>query len=268
MGAFLEVWWSALFAAGTVLMMCIFPGDQDWGLPKYDLSGRQAITVVTSPWFLGCWVPLLVCLYLLPSFAKKHKLAPQEQGMMVWFLTNVFWFHTGCDVLSGYFQVMPALTELYKAMNPAHTQQKWAPDRAFLDAGYMLELLCEVPLGLWVLYLYARRHPGRNFVEVFAVAVQAAGTVMYYAPPLMRGEPTASWVSYCDRGFGSVWIIFPLLVLLRHLRGATAKTVAVDVATKVSPPKEVSAPEMPSKPNSDKGGARKRVSSPSAKSAK
>lgn len=246
-------------------MMLIFTGEQDWGLPKTDLSGKQAIAIVSSPWFLACWVPLLASLYLLRSFAKKHSLSSKEQGVMVWFITNVFWFHTGCDILSGYFQVMPVLTDLYKAMTPAHHQPRWSPDRAFLDAGYMLELICEVPLGVWVLFLYARRHPARKLVEVFALAVQMAGTVVYYSPPLMRGEATASWLSYCDRSCGSVWIIFPFFLLSRHFREATVP--AVDIPKSDTSPK-TAAQEMPKKPSvSETTGARKRTSSPGSKQA-
>merc|ERR1712176_1038915 len=102
------------------------------------------------------------------------------------------------------------------AMTPSHKLGRWHAERAFVDSGYLLELLVEAPLGFWVLFLYFKRHPARHLVEVFAVAVQMAGTVCYYAPPLMRGESVNSWVSYCDRSFGSVWIIFPLIVLRRH----------------------------------------------------
>lgn len=162
-------------------------------------------------------------LVFLKSFCKKHKLAPVEQGMMVWWLTNIFFFHTHCDLLSGYWQVMPAMTELYVGMTPAHLQPRWADARLHLDTVYFLELVAEVPLACFVLYLYFRRHHARYFVETFALAVQAAGSVAYYAPALIKQETAASWITYLDRSFGSVWVVFPLFVLRRHFLAASAE---------------------------------------------
>mmetsp|Transcript_144940 Transcript_144940/g.255473 ORF Transcript_144940/g.255473 Transcript_144940/m.255473 type:complete len:241 (+) Transcript_144940:99-821(+) len=219
LAANLLVWWSAIFAVLTTVMQSWLDPVQNWW-PQLDLSGKQAVRVFSSPWFLGCWFPLIAGLVLVHRFADRNHLPHQEKGMMVWFMTNVFWFHTGCDLLSGFWQVMPNLTELYIAMNPSHTQPQWAEARGYLDAAYALELLVEVPLGCWVLWLYFTRDPARHLVEVFAVAVQLAGTVAYYVPPIARRETLPSWVSICDRAFGSVWIIFPLFILRRHMAAA------------------------------------------------
>merc|ERR1712159_295594 len=104
---------------------------------------------------------------------------------------------------------------------PQHQSPQWADARLHLDTTYFLELTVEVPFAILVLLLYLTRHPGRYVVETFAVAVQMAGTVIYYTPPLIRREATASWVCYLDRAFGSVWIMFPLLVLRRHFLHAS-----------------------------------------------
>ncbi|CAK0870172.1 unnamed protein product, partial [Prorocentrum cordatum] len=146
----------------------------------------------------------------------------EEHMSMVWWLVNAFWFHIGCDVLSGYYQVMPVLTELYMHMSPAHRDARWSPSRAPLDSAYLLELVIEAPLALLVLFLFWRRHPGRFLLEVCAASVQLAGTVMYYAPAVAKGE-THCWLSWADRSCGSVWIVFPTLLVVRHVLGAGEK---------------------------------------------
>jgi len=138
---------------------------------------------------------------------------------MIWWMVNLLWFHTGCDLFSGFFQIMPVLTELYAFMTPSHLQPRWHEERAHLDAGYALELLVEVPMAAWVLWLYARRDEGRHIAEVFAAAVQFAGTVTYYAPGIAKGE-SACWLSFVDRSCGFMWLVFPVVLLRRHLAAA------------------------------------------------
>lgn len=219
---FLQVNWSLIFAVGCVAMQCTVSPNPGWVWPpKLDLTGDQARRVLTSLPFWACWGPMLAGIMWFRSFFRKHKLSHVEQSMMMWWWTNACFFHTHCDLLSGYYQVMPALTELYAAMTPAHLQPQWADARLHLDATYFLELSVEVPCALFVIFLYIARHPGRYVMETFALAVQLAGTVAYYAPPLIKREAMASWVCFCDRGFGAVWIVFPLLVLRRHFLAAS-----------------------------------------------
>merc|ERR1711957_541911 len=124
---------------------------------------------------------------------------------------------TGCDLLSGFWQVMPVVTQLYQRMTPAHHNPRWHESRGHLDAGYALELFVEFPLAALALYFFFRRHPARHFVETFAAAVQLGGTVAYYAPGLAQGE-AACWLSWADRTCGSAWVIFPLVLLWRHIQ--------------------------------------------------
>lgn len=218
----LATWWPALFALATMGLMCFIdpspPTAAMWP-PTLELTGAQAKRVWTSPWFLGVVLPMAAGLAWLRSFVARHGLPAEEAGSMVWWLVNLFWFHTGCDILSGLFQTMPILTELYIHMNGAHRHPRWHDERAALDAGYALELFVEVPLAAYVLYLFACRDQGRYVAEVFACAVQAAGTVTYYAPALAKGE-FSCWLTYADRSCGFVWILFPAILLRRHLAKA------------------------------------------------
>jgi len=53
----------------------------------------------------------------------------------------------------------------------------------------------------------------RYHAEMFALAVQFAGAITYYAPGIMRREEPASWLSHLDRACGAVWVVFPLYLL-------------------------------------------------------
>lgn len=224
----LQVYWPAVFAFATAMPLFVVEATtaNQWP-PILDHTGAQAKRVVASPWFLATALPTAVGLVWLHHFARRTGLAAQEHASMVWWLVNAIWFHVGCDLLSGFFQVMPVLTELYSHMSPQHYSPRWHESRAHLDAGYALELLVEVPMAWYVLYLFATRDPARHTAEVFAAAVQFAGTVTYYAPGLAKGE-SHCWLSYADRSSGSVWIIFPLILFRRYLQAARAKPLAVE----------------------------------------
>mmetsp|Transcript_64540 Transcript_64540/g.180445 ORF Transcript_64540/g.180445 Transcript_64540/m.180445 type:complete len:234 (-) Transcript_64540:111-812(-) len=222
--AMLKTWWPALFSLGTMgMMFFVDPSPKVIAFPpQLELTGAQAKRVMSSPWFFGVAIPMVVGLVWIRSFAKSRKLSADETGSMVWWLVNLFWFHSGCDIFSGLIQTQAVLTELYIHMNPSHSKPMWHDARGHLDAGYALELVVEVPLAAWVLYLFARQDPARHIVEVFAAAVQFAGTVAYYAPGVAKGE-SHGWLSWADRSCGAVWIIFPAILLRRHVKVARSK---------------------------------------------
>jgi len=212
----LEIWWPALFVMGTMVMMLILDASPEkmWP-PTFDLSGSQAKRVLTSPAYLVVAVPMMAVLMWIPGFAKRNSVPGKEVASMVWWVTNAFWFHTGCDIFSGFFQFMPVYTELYKKMNPAHLKPRWHDARNHLDGCYALELILEAPFALWVFWLFIRRHPSRHIAEVLAASVQLAGTVVYYAPGLVKWE-VACYLSWMDRACGFVWILFPAMLIRRH----------------------------------------------------
>eukprot|EP00933_Yihiella_yeosuensis_P025308 TRINITY_DN19653_c2_g1_i1.p1 TRINITY_DN19653_c2_g1~~TRINITY_DN19653_c2_g1_i1.p1 ORF type:complete len:238 (+),score=41.21 TRINITY_DN19653_c2_g1_i1:67-780(+) len=220
--SFLTIYWPALFAMSTmVLQLGLDPSPASiagWP-PQFDLSGKQAVKVVTSPYWLAVVVPVFLGLLILRSWVKSKSISGQDHASMVWWLLNLFWFHIGCDVLSGYFQVMPVLTELYQRMNPAHDQPRWSEARNHLDSAYVLEALVEVPLCAWCLLLFARQDQGRYIAEVFALAVQFTGTVNYYVPGIVKLE-AATWLSHLDRLCGSAWLIYPAIICYRTLSTA------------------------------------------------
>mmetsp|Transcript_22783 Transcript_22783/g.50154 ORF Transcript_22783/g.50154 Transcript_22783/m.50154 type:complete len:234 (-) Transcript_22783:301-1002(-) len=220
---FLNIWWPAFFTLGTIGICCFIdpPRANQWP-PPLDLSGETAKRFLTSPWLLVVLIPMMIGLVWIKYFAQKNKLSAMEQGHMVWWMVNGFWFHTGCDIFTGLFMKMPVLTELYAHMSPAHRNPSFHDSRAVLDAGYALELVAEAPLAFIVLFMYWRRDPATHLVEIFAASVQASGTIMYYMPALVAGEAHC-WLSYLDRSCGAVWVIFPIIILLRHVAATRPK---------------------------------------------
>mmetsp|Transcript_35051 Transcript_35051/g.81363 ORF Transcript_35051/g.81363 Transcript_35051/m.81363 type:complete len:249 (+) Transcript_35051:47-793(+) len=213
----LFVYWPALFALVVALVPMLLDVERVAPFPPaLDLSMTQARKMLTSPWFLSMTVPMCAGLVWLQGFARRHGLPAEEHRSMVWWLVNFFWFHVGCDIFSGFLQVMPVLTALYAKMTPAHLTPRWSAPRMYLDCTYFLEAVLEVPLAGWVLWLYTKRDPARKTVEAIAAAVQFAGTVVYYAPAVL-GEPVTCWLSWVDRLCGSVWIVFPALLVWQHV---------------------------------------------------
>mmetsp|Transcript_72650 Transcript_72650/g.130851 ORF Transcript_72650/g.130851 Transcript_72650/m.130851 type:complete len:239 (+) Transcript_72650:110-826(+) len=219
----LRVYWPAFFGMGTMaIQLFIDPSPKEMWPPTLDFSGAQAVRVISSPIWLAIVLPTLLGLLVLSSFVRRKGLSLQDHGSMVWWLMNMLWFHTGCDVLSGFFQVFPVITGLYIQMNPAHVHPRWHEARTHLDAGYMLEACVEVPLCAWMLVLFARQDPGRHVAEVFVAAVQLTGTVTYYLPGLVKMEAHC-WLSHVDRLCGSVWILFPIMIFWRTFAAARSQ---------------------------------------------
>lgn len=159
---------------------------------------------------LGVFAILTVC--------KKHRISAVEQMCMLWHLVNVTWFQTGCDVLSGLFQVMPNLSDDYNLLNERHKFPLHHPERIHIDVIYWFELVVEIPLGIVVLYLYLTRNSTRYVVEAFLHGMHLTGAFAYYVPGLILGETTHVVLSNIDRAIASLWVIVPVMLLWRAAR--------------------------------------------------
>jgi hypothetical protein len=159
-----------------------------------------------------------------PGFSDTDKMAT------LWFLLNATWFHTGCDLMSGLFQVMPNLTESYIAINEAHALPMHDPGRIQLDVVYWLELFPQLPLALTVAVLYLRRSPVRPIVETFLNGIYVAGTSFYYLPNLILGHSSHGIMSNLDRSIGSIWIITSVALTIRAVRQVRSEGAPSDGA--------------------------------------
>jgi len=138
----------------------------------------------------------------------------------LWFLLNATWFHTGCDIMSGLFQVMPNLTESYIALNDVHSLPMHHPERVYYDTMYWFELFVEAPLALLVTALYLRQSKIRPVVESFLNGLYVAGTVAYYMPNIILGHSPHILMSNLDRLIASVWIVVSVGLTIRTVRQA------------------------------------------------
>jgi hypothetical protein len=202
-----QVWWPILFAALVSIMQCIVDSSDS---PSIDFS--KASNILASPKFYVMLVPLTGGCVGLKKFFGEVRLPTLDKGMMVWWVANLLFFFSHCDLLSGYYGVMPGLSDLFMDVSPALSYPQWAPRRVHLDAVYFLELTVEVPLAVFVILLYVYQHPGRYLAENFALGIQLAGTYVYTIPGLIVPETAPSWLRSCEHTSRAIWILFPMLI--------------------------------------------------------
>lgn len=218
------VYWPVLLMVGTVVLACLYdPADTEAALAlAYD--GPRALAMLTSPYL---WVCVVAAAFGLRkarrTWVADGQFTDTEKMVTVWFLINACWYHTGCDVMSGLFQVMPNLRDCYAASNGAHHFPMHHPERAYLDAVYWFELFVQFPLCVYTFFLYLHRSPIRPAVEAFLCGLHLTGTVAYYLPNLLMGETTHPIMSNLDRAIASLWIIVPALLTVRAARELLAR---------------------------------------------
>ena len=188
-------------------------------------------TMLFSPFFLGCVFFAAVGMWKLHQIWKTGApFSDTDKFAMVWFLMNATWYHTGCDVMSGLFQVMPNLRDAYAISNAAHNYPMHDLHRIALDTVYWLELFIQVPLCIIVIALYAKRSPARPVVEAVLCALHFAGTWAYYVPYLLMGETNNPIISNIDRTVALAWVIVPALLAWRAMKQVMAMAPAPSLA--------------------------------------
>lgn len=176
--------------------------------PPLDFSAR-AFKMVTSPIVIALWACIFYGIKLERDAAAHFNLDRRERFAMIWALCNACWFHTGADVFSGLFEIMPNLTEAYKILNKDHHLPMHHPDRVVMDVIYWFELLIETPLALFVFYLFLKRRPSRYVVESYLHGLHVGGYVGYYIPDMVVGHTTHPLISNLDRCIAFTWVVIP-----------------------------------------------------------
>ena len=68
----------------------------------------RVVASLTSPVF---WTFVLLSVvgivFVRRAWQDKSGFSDTDKMATLWFLLNATWFHTGCDIMSGLFQVMP-----------------------------------------------------------------------------------------------------------------------------------------------------------------
>jgi hypothetical protein len=179
----------------------------------------QPLDTISSPPFLAC-LALLFGGWILAASKGLYSKPAIEQTITLWHLSNAAWWFLACDVLSGFFGIMPRFSDAYVVLDPRHALTN-PEDRLAIDGTYWCEALIHIPSAWIVFFLIIYNHPGRQPVEMFASGVQLAGTVIYYVPELAAGGN-----HYCEDKvvyftgvvFGLVWFFVPLLLVVRAFR--------------------------------------------------
>lgn len=200
-------------------------------------SVEEVMEFLGSFWFLLCLGLCVAGTYW--SFSKDRRTDfklfenDTEKGLAMWHLTNATWWSFGCDVLSGYFGVMPLLTSHYDTVDGKHSLSPGAfatlgdgtrapaLTRSGLDAVYLCELCIHVPLAWTVFWAYHHDAPWKRTLESVLCAVQITGTVCYYLPEILDGShyyPEGGIALWFGVYFGLLWIALPVLIVVRNIR--------------------------------------------------
>lgn len=221
----LFIYWPAGMEFFTIALACSLDTSDPTKLIALHFDAAQWAAMLLSPFFLVCMFFAALGMWKLHQIWKTGApFSDTDKFAMVWFLMNATWYHTGCDVMSGLFQVMPNLRDAYAISNAAHDFPMHDLHRIGLDVVYWLELFIQVPLCLVVIALYAKRSPARPVVEAFLCALHFAGTWAYYLPSIIMGETNNVIISNIDRTVATVWVIVPGLLAWRAMKQVVAAT--------------------------------------------
>ena len=216
---FLHVYWPVLLFVTTAVTAWLYdPALAESGLPfSWDI-GRVVESLSSAVFWIFAGLSVVGIVLVRRVWRSDPGYSDTEKMATLWFLLNATWFHTGCDLMSGLFQVMPNLTESYIAINEAHALPMHDPGRIQLDVVYWLELFPQVPLAATVAVLYIKRSPVRPVVECFLNGIYVTGTSFYYLPNLILGHSTHGLMSNVDRSIGSIWLITSIALTIRAVR--------------------------------------------------
>ena len=211
-------WPVALFLSTAIVAWFYDPGLMDSMLP-FSWDSSRVVASLTSPVFLFFFgLSVAGVVFVRRRWKNGGGFSDTDKMATLWFLLNATWFHTGCDIMSGLFGVMPNLTESYIALNDVHSLPMHDPGRVYYDTIYWLEVFVEAPLALYVTALYLRQAKVRPVVESFLNGLYIAGTVAYYLPNIILGHSPHVLMSNLDRLIASVWIVVSVALTIRAAR--------------------------------------------------
>lgn len=215
----LYVYWTVLLFAATVIIGWLYDPTKIESVFPFSWSLARVAATLGSPVFWMFALPSVAGIIIARRVWRTQSgFTATDKMATLWFLLNATWFHLGCDVFSGLFQVMPNLTDAYVALNDVHNLPMHHPDRIVIDAIYWFELLVEAPLALLVYVLYLRKAKIRPLVEAFLSGLYVAGAVAYYMPNIILGHSPHILFSNLDRVIASFWIWVPVALTIRSVR--------------------------------------------------
>jgi hypothetical protein len=220
----LYVYWPVLLFASTAVTGWIYDPDLLQSTFPFSWDFARVVASLTS---LVFWIFVLLSVggivLARRTWQAKSGFSDTDKMATLWFLLNATWFHTGCDIMSGLFQVMPNLTESYIALNDVHALPMHHAGRVYFDTIYWFELFVEAPLALVVTWLYLHQARVRPVIEAFLNGLYIAGTVAYYMPNVILGHSPHILMSNLDRLIASVWIVVSVALTIRAARQIRAR---------------------------------------------
>lgn len=224
---FLHVYWPVLLFAATAVIGWFYEPTKIESVLPFSWDFSRVLTSLSSPVFLTFFaLSVAGIVFVQRVWRTKSGFTATDKMATLWFLLNATWFHTGCDVMSGLFQVMPNLSEAYLALNDVHNMPMHHPDRIVIDTIYWFELLVETPLALLVTVLYLKQSKTRPIVEAFLNGLYIAGAVAYYMPNIILGHSPHILISNLDRMIASLWIWVSVGLTIRSIRQLKRATEA------------------------------------------
>lgn len=220
----LYVYWPVLLFASTAVTSWLYDSALVESTFPFSWDSSRVVASLVSPVF---WTFVLLSIagivFAHRTWRGKAGFSDTDKMATLWFLLNATWFHTGCDIMSGLFQVMPNLTESYIALNDVHNLPMHHPGRVYFDTIYWFEVFVEAPLALVVTWLYLRQARVRPVIEAFLNGLYIAGTVAYYMPNIILGHSPHILMSNLDRLIASVWIVVSVALTVRAARQIAAR---------------------------------------------
>ena len=220
----LYVHWSVVLFLATVVAAGLYDPANAGALLPFALAPARFAALVSWPMALALLPMAAGFVIARRAWARDGSFSLTDKMATVWFLMCATWFHLGCDILSGLFQVMPDVTDVYRAMNAALWKPMHDPARVVLDVVYWFELFVQMPLAWLTFGLYVTRSPARPAVESFLCGLHITGTVAYYVPDLILGQTTHPLLTNADRAMASLWIWVPAALAIRAARAQRGRS--------------------------------------------
>ncbi|MDH3728084.1 MAG: hypothetical protein OER77_11190 [Myxococcales bacterium] len=215
----LYVYWTVLLFAATVVVGWLYDPAKINSVFPFSWNPTRVLASLGSPVFWVFVIPSIAGIILARrAWRARTGFTATDKMATLWFLLNATWFHLGCDVFSGLFQIMPNLSDAYVVLNDVHNLPMHHPNRIVIDTIYWFELLVEAPLALLVYVLYLRQAKTRPVVEAFLNGLYIAGAVAYYMPNIILGHSPHILVSNLDRVIASAWIWVSVGLTIRAVR--------------------------------------------------
>mmetsp|Transcript_22957 Transcript_22957/g.42195 ORF Transcript_22957/g.42195 Transcript_22957/m.42195 type:complete len:237 (-) Transcript_22957:61-771(-) len=161
--------------------------------PAQELETLSEVSAYFCHWTL--WLTALVIgtiVALTTLFGTKSTLTASEERVARWYLLNGTLIHGTLDGCIGLFKANPTYASQYAKIDSRYSGHIGSHESATVHVLCMVELILYVPACIWLYIAYHHRRPERDALELVVCVMQAYGTIVYFAPEVLSGMPSAS----------------------------------------------------------------------------